>query len=186
MRKSEEVFRFKYHKNYDIKEIKDEILKLEEEWFYDTSRQDINYVHKETVTHFLTDFSLDWDIGSKYAGTVRDPDSKLYKLVKPIIEDLESLHNGRVGRVIFPKLMAGKKIDGHIDGGNYLDVARRHHIPIITNPGVFFNIDNGLLNMFEGECWEINNMRYHEVINNSNEDRVHLLIDIIPNECIGE
>jgi hypothetical protein len=39
--------------------------------------------------------------------------------------------------------------------------------------------------MYEGECWEINNMQYHEVINDSEEDRIHLIIDIIPNEYIG-
>jgi hypothetical protein len=185
MRKSEEVFRFKYHKNYDISKIKDEILKLEKEWVEDTSRQDIFFEHRETNTVFLTDYPLDWKLGSPYAMSMRDPESKLWQLVKPIIEDLEKIHNGKVGRAIFPKLMANKNIDGHFDGGNYLNVVRRHHIPIVTNPGVFFNIDHGLLNMFEGECWEINNMRYHAVKNESNQDRIHLLIDIIPNKYIG-
>lgn len=185
-RKSQEVFRYKYHKNYDVQAIKNEILKLEKEWFKDTSRQELFAVHKETVTVFLTDYSLEWQLHDGYAGTIREPDSVLYKLVEPIIKDLEKIHNGRVGRVIFPKLKAGKQIYGHIDGGDYLDVSRRHHIPIITNNKVFFAIDKGLLNMHEGECWEINNMRYHEVINDSEEDRIHLLIDIIPNEYIGE
>jgi hypothetical protein len=186
MFKSQEVFRFKYHKNYDIAEIKNKILKLEEEWMFDTSRQELFDVHKETTTVFLTDYDLDWELHKPYAGTIREPESELYRLVEPIIKDLEKLHNGRVGRVIFPKLKAGKKIDAHVDSGDYLNVSRRHHIPIITNNNVFFLIDNGALNMLEGECWEINNMHLHEVINNSEQDRVHLLIDIIPNEYIGE
>lgn len=185
-RKSEELFRYKYHKNYDIQAIKNEVLKLEEEWLKDTSRQELFAVHKETTTVFLTDYALEWKLYEPYAGSIREPESLLYKLVEPIIKDLEQLHNGRVGRVIFPKLKAGKKIDGHMDGGDYLDVSRRNHIPIVTNSKVFFAIDKGLLNMHEGECWEINNMRYHEVINDSEEDRIHLLIDIIPNEYIGK
>jgi aspartyl/asparaginyl beta-hydroxylase (cupin superfamily) len=36
--------------------------------------------------------------------------------------------------------------------------------------------------MQSGECWEINNSRPHLVENNSDIDRIHLLIDIMPNE----
>jgi aspartyl/asparaginyl beta-hydroxylase (cupin superfamily) len=107
-------------------------------------------------------------------------------LVEPIIKDLEQLYNGKVGKAILTKLKAGKKINGHTDRGNYLDISRRNHIPITTNNKVFFAIGKGLLNMHEGECWEINNMQYHEVINDSEEDRIHLIIDIIPNEYIGK
>ena len=185
MRKSLETFRFKYHKNYDVDKIKKEVLKLEEEWLKDTSRQELFAAHKATTTVFLTDYALEWELYEPYAGSVREPESILYKLVEPIIKDLEQMHNGQVGRVIFPKLKAGKTIDAHIDGGDYLDVSRRHHIPIVTNSKVFFAIDQGLLNMYEGECWEINNMKLHEVVNDSDEDRIHLLIDIIPNEYIG-
>jgi hypothetical protein len=184
-RKSQELFRYKYHKKYDIQAIKTEVLKLEEEWLKDTSRQDLFAVHKETVTVFLTDYAFERGLHKPYGGSIREPESVLYKLVEPIIKDLEKLHNGRAGRVIFPKLKAGKKIDGHIDNGDYLDVCRRHHIPIVTNDKVFFAIDQELLNMQEGECWEINNMRYHEVTNDGEKDRIHLLIDIMPNEYIA-
>ena len=51
---------------------------------------------------------------------------------------------------------------------------------------VYFYVDDGVLNMLEGECWEINNMKSHEVINNSDEDRIHLMIDIIPNKYIND
>jgi|688.fasta_scaffold432349_2 hypothetical protein len=184
-RKSQEVFRYKYHKNYDVQAIKNEVFKLEEEWFKDTSRQDFFDVHKETTTVFLTDSGSTWEPYEPYAGSIREPESLLYRLVEPIIKDLEQLHNGKVGKAILTKLKAGKKVNGHTDRGNYLDISRRNHIPITTNNKVFFAIGEGLLNMYEGECWEINNMQYHEVINDSEEDRIHLIIDIIPNEYIG-
>ena len=65
-RKSQETFRFKYHCNYDVSEIKAEIMKLEAEWLTDTSRQDSFDVHKETVTFFLTDFPLLWEAGQVF------------------------------------------------------------------------------------------------------------------------
>ena len=186
MDKIHEDFRLRYLKNYNISEIQSEIYKLEEEWLEDTHRQEIFEEHKETVTYFLTDYSLEWKIGDTYPGSVRNPESQLYSLVKPIIEELEQFHDGRVGRTIFPKLSANKNIKGHCDGGEYLSVVRRHHIPIITNPDVWFNVGKGWVNMFEGECWEINNRKWHEVSNESDKDRVHLLIDIIPNKAIGK
>lgn len=186
MSKSQEIFKFKYHKTYDVAEIKNKILQIEEKWLEDTSRQELFEVHKETTTVFLADYSLEWDLNSPYAGTLREPDSLLWKLVEPIVKDLENIHNGKMGRVIFPKLSANKDIPAHIDGGDYLDVVRRHHIPIITNDNVFFRVGDETINMAEGECWEINNMKTHEVNNKSSEDRVHLLIDIIPNEYIGK
>jgi hypothetical protein len=186
MYKTEENFKFKYHKNYDITEIKNKILEIEEKWTEDTSRQELFQVHKETTTVFLADYPLEWELNSGYVGTVREPDSLLWKLVEPIVKDLEIIHNGKAGRVIFPKLPANKNIPAHTDGGDYLDVVRRHHIPIITNNNVFFRTGDETLNMAEGECWEINNMKNHEVNNKSNQDRVHLLIDIIPNQYIGK
>jgi aspartyl/asparaginyl beta-hydroxylase (cupin superfamily) len=38
--------------------------------------------------------------------------------------------------------------------------------------------------MKEGECWEINNNKIHRVANNSEMDRIHLTIDIIPNQYL--
>jgi hypothetical protein len=35
-----------------------------------------------------------------------------------------------------------------------------------------------------GECWEINNQQMHSVINDSDEHRIHLIIDIVPNEIL--
>jgi hypothetical protein len=48
--------------------------------------------------------------------------------------------------------------------------------------GVFFGVGEDSVPMQEGECWEINNSRTHWVENNSPVDRVHLLVDIMPND----
>jgi aspartyl/asparaginyl beta-hydroxylase (cupin superfamily) len=61
-------------------------------------------------------------------------------------------------------------------------LARRNHVPIITSGNVIFGVGSERVNMQIGECWEINNYRFHWVDNNSDIDRVHLLVDIMPNE----
>jgi aspartyl/asparaginyl beta-hydroxylase (cupin superfamily) len=93
--------------------------------------------------------------------------------------------DGVVGQALYIKLPAGKIIDPHEDGGDYLYHTCRHHIPIITNPGVGFFIDGETQHMKEGECWEINNNKTHAVFNKGETDRVHLLIDIIPRKVLG-
>jgi aspartyl/asparaginyl beta-hydroxylase (cupin superfamily) len=59
-------------------------------------------------------------------------------------------------------------------------MCNRVHIPIITNKDVFFKIEDQIKQLKEGEMWEINNSeRLHSVENNSNKDRIHLIIDWI-------
>ena len=43
-----------------------------------------------------------------------------------------------------------------------------------------YTVNGETVNMKEGECWEINNQRPHSVLNDSDIDRVHLLVDIFP------
>jgi aspartyl/asparaginyl beta-hydroxylase (cupin superfamily) len=107
-------------------------------------------------------------------------------MINPIIKDLELKHNGIRSNVLFIKLKAGHNISAHSDSGEYLLSSRRHHIPIITSDQTFFTVGSEKINMSEGECWEINNSRVHSVENSSKIDRVHLLIDIMPNTEIGE
>ncbi|MGO4877667.1 aspartyl/asparaginyl beta-hydroxylase domain-containing protein [Pedobacter psychrotolerans] len=53
----------------------------------------------------------------------------------------------------------------------------RLHIPIFTNPGVEFYVDEDRVVMNEGECWYINANIKHRVANNGLADRIHLVID---------
>ena len=133
---------------------------------------------------YYLDNIFNWEIGSLYKPNIINNNSELWKSILPIINFLEKTHNGKHGRIILPKLFANCEIPNHVDGGDYLDVVRRNHIPIITNSNVFFCFDEEKINMKEGEIWEINNMKNHSVINNSDFDRIHLIIDVIPKQYI--
>jgi hypothetical protein len=185
--KSFEPFTFRHIRNVEIGRIRELVSQLtEEQWLENTSRQVTFENHALTQTYFLHDCPLNWQINNPYQGTVTHPDSELWAEIYPIVYFLEQYHRGKVGRVMLPKLMAGGNIQPHQDGGDYLDVVRRHHIPIFTAPEVLFFIDGRGINMREGELWEINNMLRHEVQNPSSIDRVHLMVDIIPNEYLGD
>lgn len=179
--KAEEPFNFRDHGSFDVNGIKELVRGFEDEWLVDTSRQETYEVHRSTESYFLYQADLMWEPSQTFIVTKHDISSELEDLVEPIISELEGLHDGQRGNVLFIKLSAGSSIASHQDGGEYLDSARRHHIAIITSEGTRFGVGDEEISMAEGECWEINNSRIHYVDNHSSTDRVHLLIDIMPN-----
>jgi aspartyl/asparaginyl beta-hydroxylase (cupin superfamily) len=186
MNKVSENFNFKNHGTYDVNKIKSYILDLEDEWFINTSRQDKFYTHKDTNSYFMYQSDLKWTKDQIFSVEAKIDDEELLWLIEPIIEDLERIHNGVRGNVLFIKLKAKHNIPKHFDDGDYLVYSRRHHVPIITSEQTLFGVGTEKINMLEGECWEINNTRFHSVENDSDIDRVHLLIDIMPNNEIGK
>jgi hypothetical protein len=177
-------FKFNYIKNYNVEKIKNFVKTLSNEWLIDTSRQDSFDVHKHTNSYILHKVSLNWKVGEPLIPIDILDNKEAWELVKEIVEELETDYNGKIGQVLFIKLEKNKDIDPHEDSGDYLYSACRFHIPIITNDGVGFFIDGDTQHMKEGECWEINNNKTHAVFNHGDEDRIHLLIDIVPNKFL--
>jgi hypothetical protein len=177
-------FKFSYVQDYDISKIKGIVETLEQEWKIDVSRQKLFTVHKHTESYIINKVSLDWQPYTDLIAISQAQTNELSKLALDIAKDLENKLDGKMGQVLFIKLEAGKSIDKHIDGGEYLECVARHHIPIITNPSVAFIIGGESKHLREGECWEISNIKEHAVVNNGNADRIHLLIDIVPNKFL--
>ena len=51
---------------------------------------------------------------------------------------------------------------------------------------MWFFVDGEKKNLKTGEIWEIDNTKLHKVENLSNSDRVHLIVDILPNAYLGQ
>jgi len=73
----------------------------------------------------------------------------------------------------------------HIDGGPLLHYSRRVHIPVITSEEVTFTVMDTTINMKESVWYEINNQMKHGANNPTDNERVHLIIDILPNDMIN-
>ncbi|RZM21788.1 MAG: hypothetical protein EOO88_31480 [Pedobacter sp.] len=83
------------------------------------------------------------------------------------------------------KLGAGAIIKPHVDDAlNFEEGEVRIHIPVVTNPGLKFYLEDERLVMEEGSCWYLNLSRKHSVVNEGNTDRVHLVIDGIVNDWL--
>ena len=181
--KADKDYNFIYFKNFDIDLLKSKCISLNKEWLLDQSRQNMQYPdrrnpHLYTNTYMIQDHSLEWKNGEKFNPLLKDTD--LYETVSPIVVELERRACGKSARILLIKLDANKNVTEHTDSGDYLNTVRRFHIPIITNEDVSYTVNGEKINMKEGECWEINNRKPHSVDNDSDKDRIHLLVDIMP------
>jgi aspartyl/asparaginyl beta-hydroxylase (cupin superfamily) len=78
---------------------------------------------------------------------------------------------------LLAKLKPNSTIPPHQDHGPHLEKCRRLHIPLITNDTVDFVVDDKSHNLKEGFVYEFDNTRTHHVTNNSDKERIHLIVD---------
>lgn len=179
-------FKFIEFGSYEISKIVNLVSKFDSEWLEDTSRQDGTIHHWRTFSYHLTLYPLQWVPGEEYVPSFLCKDDQLWELINPIIKDLEVKNMGKVGRSTLVNLPAMQLVTPHYDKAVYTHVIKRFHIPILTNDKTLFSVDDSHVNMKAGECWQVNNKLLHGVYNFGNTDRVHLMIDIIPDDLIGD
>lgn len=82
-------------------------------------------------------------------------------------------------------LDAGANIKKHRDVGYSFEMGKiRLHIPVFTNDNVEMLVDDKPIPMKEGECWYCNFNTEHEVKNNSDQPRAHIILDCIVNDWL--
>lgn len=84
----------------------------------------------------------------------------------------------RLGRVLVTRLAPGGRIAPHVDGGAHAEYYDRYHLVLMGYPGSIFRCGDEQVQMLSGEVWWFDNAVEHEVINNSADDRIHIVIDI--------
>jgi hypothetical protein len=84
-------------------------------------------------------------------------------------------------RVRLMRVPSQQRILPHVD----IPGKARLHVPIVTHPDVEFRIEGTRIVMDPGELWEFDLTREHEVLNASPIDRVHLVLDLVPNDWLA-
>jgi hypothetical protein len=110
---------------------------------------------------------------------VDQPAFKLLPEARKHVFDLMGFVSGeRLGRVMINKLKPGGCIYPHADTPAHAEYWDRFHIVLQSQPGSNFRCGDEWVNMQAGEVWWFNNLLEHEVVNNSEDDRIHLIVDI--------
>ena len=166
----------------DLSFIKRKLARIPERAWHGSGRENTYEVHKQTQALLLIH---DEDF-RHYKPTYHDLYKDFRKELQPIFDFIADHYHrdGYVVRALFARLKAGGRIDTHTDGLFSLLKCHRIHVPIITNDEVVFTIGGEEKVLGEGEMWEINNATLHAVDNNSAEDRIHLIVDWVPNATV--
>lgn len=167
-----------------IEAITKEVIDFHDEWLINTNRQETFETHQNTFVFEM--MSLDYAHGLSSPGicyvkkgfqteAAADEIKKIYRL-------LEQAVGGKIVRSEVVSMLPNSRVRTHKDRSDLLYVSRRFHIPIKTNSDVVFITGNEHKNLESGKLYELNNIKYHSVHNNSPENRIHLIIDVLPNK----
>jgi hypothetical protein len=84
----------------------------------------------------------------------------------------------RIGRLIISRMAPGRVIAPHEDGGAVSRYYKRYQLALQSRPGCIFECAGESVTMQDGEVYWFRNDLTHSVTNNSNTDRVALIVDL--------
>jgi hypothetical protein len=99
--------------------------------------------------------------------------------VKKIVFDLMSKVEGeRLGGILITKLSPGGHITRHTDAGWHAQYYDKFFVPILIKEGAVFGFDDGDIHAKLGEAWWFDNSNPHWVTNNTDIDRIGMIVCI--------
>lgn len=92
----------------------------------------------------------------------------------------ETVDGIKLGRIMIVNLASGGVVAPHIDPLDYFAMYSRFHVPFKTNTSVVFNDGHGSRDehMPYKMLSRLNNRKLHALYNKSDENRIHLIVDI--------
>lgn len=119
------------------------------------------------------------EVTNGFAGPMAPTDAlRQCPYIMEILADLGAVW----GRSRLMGLAPGAVVPEHVDVGYYWRTHIRIHIPVVTNPGVAFSCDTETVHMAPGECWLFDSFCLHNVRNDGDAKRVHLVLDTVGGE----
>lgn len=103
----------------------------------------------------------------------------------PAIEAIFSQLHCPIKAARLMRLKAGAHITEHRDHRLSIEFREaRLHVPICTSADVSFIVNNKKIPMHAAELWYFNADQPHQVLNQSREDRINLVIDCVANDWL--
>lgn len=173
-------------KDFDKASIVKEVMGQPEMWLWDTSRQKKLKVQSES--NAIPIRALDSSaINGRDRRDVHEskytPIASHFPETIAFLESFARSQNAQLGRARIVRLGPGKRVFRHIDRGEYYRVRDRYHLVLMSNGGSYLAAGDEHVSMREGELWRFDNKQPHEAANESNQDRIHLIFDLLPNSA---
>ncbi|PHS02425.1 MAG: hypothetical protein COA78_21125 [Blastopirellula sp.] len=120
--------------------------------------------------------SGDW---SEFMGCHESVWLKDIPAIKDLCAGLMGFLNGeKLGGVLITKLPPGGGIAPHVDGGWHAAEYDKYYVPLKNAKGAEFHFDDCFICPEEGDVYAFRNDKNHWVENNSNEDRIAMVVCI--------
>ena len=169
----------------DPKPFLEEIEGVEDAWNLVTGRQDKVQVQREALAIPLRGLRKS-AINGRDRRDVHESrwttSSRKFPLATTFLEAVAAEQSAILGRAKIVCLPAGKRVYPHIDRGMYYRVRNRYHLVLKSTDGSWLKAADEEVRMKEGELWWFDNDQMHEALNDGEEDRIHLIFDMLPSE----
>jgi len=110
--------------------------------------------------------------------------SKRFPAVIHFIVNTAEQRKAKIARAKIVNLPPGKHVYPHIDRGNYYAARDRYHL-VLDSAGSWMRAGNEEVRMKTGELWWFDNKAEHEALNDSDQNRIHLIFDLEPlSSCV--
>ncbi len=170
----------------DVGPFLDEIGAHSELWYVDTSRQERISKQRETHAIALRSHADTAVLDSKvrrakpveYRGRPT-PMALHFPFASEYVDQLVRIMDGVMGRAVMTKLKPHGTIYPHSDDGLYWLLRDRYHLVLKSANGSHFKVGGEEVRMQEGELWWFDPTVSHEAFNDSNEDRIHIIFDVL-------
>lgn len=173
----------------DPKPFLDEIAGVEDAWSVSTGRQDKIKVQREALAIPLRGLRKS-AIGDRKRCDVHESrwttGSSRFPMACGFLEDFASEQDSLLGRAKIVCLPAGKRVYPHVDRGAYYRVRNRYHLVLLSADGSWLKAGDEEVRMREGELWWFDNDKMHEANNDGDQDRIHMIFDMLPSHRAKE
>lgn len=130
-----------------------------------------------------------YDAPQKYSEAERE--ERLNEILQPLVEFLkQKLPDHTPVLMQCAAIPPHTSLKFHVDTYVYQSVSYKCHFPILTNDKAFYQVfENDTLSSYNfevGKVYTINNILYHRAVNNGDTPRIHVIIDMMPNDKLQE
>ena len=107
------------------------------------------------------------------------PAANLLPQAFPIIFDLmRKVEGEHLGGVLVTRIHPGKQCRPHIDEGWHAQYYDKYAVQLESAPGQTFHVEDEVLYATPGDVYMFDNSKLHWVLNNSNHDRMTMIVCI--------
>lgn len=160
-----------------------EIAAVNDAWAQATGRQDKIAVQREALAIPLRGLRKSMLLGRKRRDVHESRwtnSAASFPVARSFLVQTAAALEADLGRAKIVCLPAGRRVYPHVDRGEYYRLRGRYHFVLKSTAGSWLKAADEEVRMREGELWWFDNDQMHEAFNDGDEDRIHIIFDLLP------